>query len=153
MYAWKGATLTPLHKKGDWDNPSNYRGIAVSSPVGKTLNAILNDRLAAFMHRSGLTHKYQTGFEKVCRTTDNTLTITTIVDQAKVDKKQIFMCFVDPTKAYDTVNREMLFTKLRRADIGSKFLSVMTDMYRGVQYAIKLEGMASDLFGSDRGVK
>ena len=103
--AWRGATLTPLHKKGDWDISSNYRGIAVSSCLGKSLNAILNDRLTEFMHRSGLAHKYQTGFEKGCRTTDNALTISTVIDQAKAQRWQVFMCFIDLTKTYDTVNR------------------------------------------------
>ena len=151
--AWKGATLTPLHKKGDWEVLGNYRGIAVSCCLGKTLSGILNTRLTDFMHRSGLAHRYQTGFEKGCRTTDNTLTITTIIDQAKLNKKQVFMCFVDLQKAYDTVDRPLLFLKLKRAGIGSKFLALLIDMYTGVEYAVKYMGVASAMFRSNRGLK
>ena len=46
---WNGATLTPLHKKGDREVTGNYRAIAVSSCMGKTLNALLNKRLTEFM--------------------------------------------------------------------------------------------------------
>ena len=150
---WKGATLTPLHKKGDWDLPSNYRGIAVSGCLGKTFNAMLNNRLTDFMQRSGLSHKYQTGFERGGRTTDNTLTITTIIDQAKSNKQKLYMCFVDLTKAYDTVDRNKLFLKLRNAGIGTKFLAVLKDMFTGVEYVIKLAGRASRGFYSNRGLK
>ena len=84
---------------------------------------------------------------------DNTLTITTIIDQAKAQIKQVFICFIDLTKAYDTVNRKLLFEKLKTAGVGSKFLAVLTDMYCGVQYAIKTEGRASELFSLNRGLK
>ena len=114
MHAWKGATLTPLHKKGDWEVLGNYRGIVVSGCLGKTLSGILNSRLTEFMHRSGLAHHYQTGFEKGSRTMDNTLTIATIIDQAKIAKRQVFTCFIDLQKAYDNVDRPLLFDKLRR---------------------------------------
>ena len=150
---WKGATLTPLHKKGDWEVLGNYRGIAVSSCLGKTMNAILNNRLADFMQRSGLAHRYQTGFEKGMRTTDNALTIATIVDQAKIQKQQVFMCFIDLTKAYDTVNRRMLFAKLHASGIGTRFLAVLRDMYTGVSYAVKYQGRVSTMFLSNRGLK
>ena len=48
----------------------------------------------------------------IVHTTDNTLTITTIIDNAKVARKQVFMCFVDLQKAYDTVDRPLLLEKL-----------------------------------------
>ena len=85
---WRGATLTPLHKKGDREDTNNYRGIAVYSCMGKTMNAILNNRLIEFMERSGMAYKYQTGFEKGCRTSHNAFTITTIIDQAKAKKQR-----------------------------------------------------------------
>ena len=151
--SWRGATITPLHKKGDWDDTSNYRGIAVSSCLGKSLDAILNDRLSDFMLRSRLGHKYQTGFEKGSRTTDNVLTLSTIVDQAKAYGQKIYMCFIDLTKAYDTVCRPLLLRKLREAGAGSKFLGLLADMYRGVTYCIKVNGRVSCFFASNRGLK
>ena len=63
------------------------------------------------------------------------------------------MCFIDLTKAYDTVNRRMLFSKLQVAGIGMKFLAVLRDMYNGVRYAVKYQGRASTMFLSNRGLK
>ena len=63
------------------------------------------------------------------------------------------MCFVDLTKAYDTVHRGLLMHKLRNAGIGSKFNAIMTDMLHGVQYTIKTEGQTSVFFESNRGLK
>ena len=32
---WSEGFIVPLHKKGDVDNPNNYRGITLLSTVGK----------------------------------------------------------------------------------------------------------------------
>ncbi|NRB82080.1 MAG: endonuclease/exonuclease/phosphatase family protein, partial [Saccharospirillaceae bacterium] len=34
-YPWNNSIITPLHKKGDREDPDNYRAIAVSSTIGK----------------------------------------------------------------------------------------------------------------------
>ena len=40
--AWTAGKILPIHKKGDFDNPSNYRGITLSSCLGKLFNWVLN---------------------------------------------------------------------------------------------------------------
>ena len=37
--------IVPLHKKGDIDEPSNYRGITPFSTFGKSFTKIINKRL------------------------------------------------------------------------------------------------------------
>ncbi|MEE6521355.1 hypothetical protein FKM82_019505 [Ascaphus truei] len=46
---WNEGLITPIHKKGDRMDPSNYRGICVSSTLGKLFNSILNSRILTFL--------------------------------------------------------------------------------------------------------
>ena len=42
---WTKAIIIPLHKKGDVNNPDNYRGISLLSVVSKVYTHIINSRL------------------------------------------------------------------------------------------------------------
>ena len=43
--SWSNGIITALHKSGNKDDPSNYRGICISSCLGKLFCSILNTRL------------------------------------------------------------------------------------------------------------
>ena len=42
---WKQNILSPIHKSGELTDPSNFRGVAVSSCLGKLFNKMLQQRL------------------------------------------------------------------------------------------------------------
>ena len=46
---WSNGVITSIYKSGDRSDPSNYRGICVSSCLGKLFCSILNTRLQAFL--------------------------------------------------------------------------------------------------------
>ena len=46
--AWGEAIIVPIHKKGDINNPSNYRGIALLSCISKVFMKIVNKRLTCW---------------------------------------------------------------------------------------------------------
>ena len=41
---WSNRYFTPLHKSNDSSDPSNYRGITITSAIGKVFNTVLNER-------------------------------------------------------------------------------------------------------------
>ena len=51
---WLTSLLVPIYKKGDVDDPDNYRGVALISCLAKFFYAILNNRLMDYC----LKHKY-----------------------------------------------------------------------------------------------
>jgi hypothetical protein len=60
---------------------------------------------------------------------------------------------VDQKKAFDTVNRGALIYKLSCLGIKANFLNIMKNMYREVNYCVKLEEGTTDKFSSKVGVK
>ena len=42
---WSTGVIIPTNKRGDVNEPSNYRGVTLISCFGKLFNSILNDRL------------------------------------------------------------------------------------------------------------
>ena len=48
---WREELIVSLFKKGDKEDPGNYRGITFLSVVGKVFCKILNDRLVQYLYR------------------------------------------------------------------------------------------------------
>ncbi|XP_059223056.1 uncharacterized protein LOC131996887 [Stomoxys calcitrans] len=54
--------IYPIHKKGDYDNPSNYRGISFMNCAAKIFMGILNDRIYTWAEENHILVEYQAGF-------------------------------------------------------------------------------------------
>ena len=68
---WCKGLISPLFKSGDTSDPTNYRGICVSSCLGKFFCLILNQRLTIFVDDKKILHPSQIGFlyEKIGQVT------------------------------------------------------------------------------------
>ena len=47
--AWKEGLITPIHKKGNKTQPSNYRPISLMSVAGKIMESLIRDQLVSHM--------------------------------------------------------------------------------------------------------
>ena len=136
---WNCSITTPLHKKGDKQNPDNYRAITVGSCLGKIFASLLLERLIDFRKVICPDFPHQLGFRAGAQCPDHILTITTIIEKyTKKLKKRVFACFVDYRKAFDTVCREALMYKLNHLGIGGKFFDCLKNMYSNSVTRIKL---------------
>ena len=73
----------------------------------------------------------QIGFMKGRRTADHIFLIQTIVDKiVKKNGRKLYVAFIDFRKAYDTVNRDILFYRLKMLGIGGIFLNNIKAIYK-----------------------
>ena len=62
---WTLGNIIPIYKKkGDTNDPGNYRGISLLSCFGKFFTTIINLRLDNFLHLNNILLENQTGFIK-----------------------------------------------------------------------------------------
>ena len=73
----KTATIFPLHKKGDVNNPSNLRSISILSCFSKIYEELLYNRLVKFLDKHDVITSTQYGFQKGISTTHAILNIVT----------------------------------------------------------------------------
>ena len=106
--AWKHGVVTMLYKKGDTEDCSNYRGITLLPTIGKVFEHILLTRLTRYAEKHGLLHNNQNAFRKNRSTDEHFFALM----QAIHSNPSSIAVFVDIRKAYPTVFREGLFTKL-----------------------------------------
>ena len=59
---WRKANITPIFKKGDQSQPSNYRPISLTSIVSKIFEHILSSHITKHMEMNNILHQQQYGF-------------------------------------------------------------------------------------------
>ncbi len=152
---WKENLITPIFKRGEKYDPNNYRGITVSSNLGKLFCSIINDRLVQFIQEHKLLDNCQIGFMPKQRTSDHIYTLHTLIQKHVQQKKQgkIFGCFIDFQKAFDSVWRNGLFLKLIESGIGGRTYDIIKDIYNGNKCCVKINDKRTDYFSQTKGVR
>ena len=73
---WREGLIVHLFKKGDREDPGNYRGITL---VGKVFCKRLNNRLVQCLDKGGALYEWQAGFRVYRSCMDNVYTLDEIV--------------------------------------------------------------------------
>ena len=79
----------------------------------------------------------QNGFKKDTPVTDNIFNLNGILEKQKALKKPLYVCFVDFKSAFDLVNRQALFYKLKCQDIKGNFYKVIRSMLTKAKSRVK----------------
>ena len=109
---FKVAKIIPVYKKGSKLDRSNYRPISLLSNISKIFEKLMHTRLYGFLDRFERLYKYQFGFRNKHSTTHTLINITEAIRKALDEKSYACGVFVDLQKAFDTVNHNILLTKL-----------------------------------------
>ena len=109
---WYKSILNPIPKKGkDHKIPLNNRTISLISTVAKVFSCILNNRLLKYLEDNNLLVDEQNGFRKLRSCLDHLYVITTTIQNRRKQKLPTYACFVDFSKAFDTISHEIHLRK------------------------------------------
>ena len=108
---WKRSVFIPIPKKGNAKKCSNYHTIALISHASKVMLKILQARLQQYMNHE--LPDVQVGFRKGRGTRDQISKIHLIIKKAREFQKNIYFCFIDYAKAFDSVDHNTLWKILK----------------------------------------
>ncbi len=92
---WTEAITIPIPKPNkDPVNPTNYRPIALTSCVCKTMERMINKRLVWYLETNNLISSYQTGFRKNRSTNDQLVRLETFVRNGFIRKQHVVAIFL-----------------------------------------------------------
>ena len=144
---WKHAVITVLHKKGDKKKCGNYRGISLVSQAGKVLLKVVVRKLSAYCEAKGLLPEEQYGFRPDRSITDMMFVICRLQEVGRKAGVSLHMYFVDLQKAYDTVDRTLLWQVLARIGVPPQMIAVVRQFHDGMRACVRLDdGVCSDWF-------
>ena len=124
---WKKATVTPLPKDGDPFQCTNYRPISQLPLPGKILEQIIHNRIDVFCNNNNVLNENQGGFRKKHSTISTVASFTDNLYNAINSKKYSLAAFIDFSKAFDTVNHQILIKKISKLGLRGKTLNLISN--------------------------
>ena len=121
----KIAKVIPIYKKGNHSDPSNYRPISILSNINKIFEKILHKRLYSYLNKFNILYKFQYGFRKGHSTTQALIELTDNIKRGLDDKKYTCGIFIDLCKAFDTVDHNILLSKMHHYGIRGFYISYL----------------------------
>lgn len=150
---WSQAIIVPLHKKGNPNDPDNYRGISLISILSKVFTHIMNSRLTLWAETNSVLSDSQAGFRKGRSTIDHIFTLHAFIEKHLLKHTKLFVAFIDFKKAYDTVNRTVLWSVLIRCGVQGRMLRMVRALYSTVQACVLSNSGQTDFFHCLQGLK
>ena len=122
----KIAKIKPLFKSGLTDIVSNYRPISILPVFSKLLQRIMYNRIYTHVATNKLLYEKQFGFQNNCSTEYAILQLTKEIHTSFDNNEFTLGVFVDLSKAFDTVNHDILLTKLQYFGLQNNYLKWFT---------------------------
>ena len=134
---WSKMIVTPIHKKGNKTDPSNYWAISLLSIPGKVFSHILLQRIK--QKSEEFTKENQYGFRPNRGTVDAIFIVRQIIEKAKERKVNLHFNFIDFKSAFDTIWRKALWKMLAHIGINKKIIKILETLYENSKCAVTID--------------
>ena len=142
---FKVAKVTPVYKNGNAHIVSNYRPISVLSAFSKILEKLVHKRILSFLNQNNILSNLQFGFRPSFSTQLACSYLSSKISDLFHDNNLVLAIFLDLTKAFDTLDHDILLSKL--SNYG--FRGVVNDWFRdylnGRQQKVRINDKYSNL--------
>ena len=151
---FKDADLVHLYKnKGDSKCCDNHRGISLLCIAGKIFARLHLNRLNKHIGNIGLIPESQCGFRPGRGTTDMVFALRQIQEKCKQYSEDLYLLFIDLTKAFDTVDRPGLWAILEKVGCPKRFVGLIRSFHEGMYVTVREGSDRSEPFEVTSGTK
>ena len=147
---WKRSVFITIPKKGNAKECSNYRTIALRSHASKVMLKILQARLQQYVNHE--LPDVQGGFRKGRGTRDQIANIHWIMEKGREFQKNIYFCFIDYAKAFDSVDHNKLCKVLKEMWIPDHLTCLLRNLYAGQEATVRTGHGTTDCYQIRKGV-
>ena len=128
---WSSSKVILIHKKGDTNEPGNFRMIALTSCVGKLYHQLLANRIIDFLTTNKLLDPdTQKAFIlKVNGCVDHGYVLQEAIAHCRQKKKTLHCTLFDLADAFGYVNHELIEYTLKRKHLPECVSTYITNLY------------------------
>ena len=116
------------------------------SILRKGFTHIINSRLTRWTESNSVLNDAQAGFRKGRSTIDHMFTLYAAIEKHLLKNTKLYVALIDFKKAYETVNRDILWTVLYGSGVRGKMLRIIRGIYATVQSCVMSKSGLSDFY-------
>ena len=131
---------------------NNYRPIALTSCLCKTLEIMINKRLNWFLESNNHISRLQSGFRSDRSTTDNLVRSKTFIRDAFIKKEHVVAVFFYLEKAYDTTWRYGILKDVHKLGLRSRLPTFIENFLADRDMQVRVDSSLSDYYDQEQGV-
>lgn len=140
----KIAKVIPIFKKGKNDLIDNYRPISLLPAISKVFEKVMYHQVFDYFSSNNLFYPSQYGFRKNHSTEHASLELVDRILQSMENDDTPFSIFIDLSKAFDTLNHEILLKKLSFYGLGATSLNLFKSYLSNRKQYVSLDNIVSD---------
>lgn len=138
-------------KKGSSSECGNYRGISLLCVAGKVLAKVMLTRLQGSLDE--VLPESQCGFRAQRSTVDMIFALRQLQEKSIEQRQPLYVAFVDFRKAFDTVDRGMLWTVLKKYGCPDVYVNMIRQFHDGMRASVMVGGAETTPFDVSNGVR
>lgn len=148
----KRGKVTPVFKKGEAEQASNYRPITILPTISKIFETVIKDRLLNFFGKHGYVSDAQHGYIKHKSTTTALIKMIDHITEAFDKKEYSQVTMLDLSKAFDMVDHRVLLGKLSRYGVRGNCYKILKEYLKNRWQIVDFNGQRSNWTKTGQGV-
>ena len=141
----KIAKVIPIYKADDPSHFTNYRPISLLSNFSKFFEKVMYNRMIEFAEQYNILYRCQFGFRKNYLMSHALIHIINRISSAIDQRESTVGVFLDLSKAFDTLDHQILFTKLEHYGIRDMALQWIKSYFSCRQQFVQINPTCSSM--------
>ncbi|PZC87283.1 hypothetical protein B5X24_HaOG201519 [Helicoverpa armigera] len=147
---WTTSHIILIYKKGQKEDINNYRPISLMLNIYKVFSKVILERISKRLGENQ--PREQAGFRQKFSTLDHIHTVKQIIEKYREYNKNIYMAFIDYSKAFDSISHKAIWKNLEQQGIPTKYINIIKNIYLNCEAKIQLETLG-EKFSIKRGAR
>lgn len=148
---WLKSTFMAIPKINNAKKCNDHRLISLMSHMLKIFLKIIHNRL--FKKCEANMGELQFGFKEAMGTREALFCTQILVQKCNDVKKDVFICFIDYEKAFDTIQHDKLIEILQTIGLDTKDIRIIKNLYWNQSAVLKINDVLAENLTIQRGVR
>jgi hypothetical protein len=154
MTTWKEATTILFYKKGDREDPSNWRSISITNCIYCIFTCLLARTFQRMNSMHGVYSDAQKGFiQKTKGCSEHRIILNELFHDANRQRKNLIVTVVNFSNAFGSMPHNLILATMKQRNFPAWVINIVKEMYDGATSILQVGHERTEALRWSKGVK